>query len=180
MEAGEVSWEPESTEIMRRYTIDVRGKTYTIDVQDMPGETYRVQVEGQEFDIRLVGGEDVSESLEMVAIGEVGTPEGKTVVVPISALAGVHTDTIGSPILSQHEGALGVLEDVVAPMPGVIHAVTVAVGDIIEHGQRMVVLEAMKMKNDLYAPRDGVVAELLVAVGDHVNSGDVLLRLFGK
>jgi biotin carboxyl carrier protein len=163
---------------MRRYTVDVRGKAYTIDVQELGGDTYRVQVEGQEFDVRLVGGEDAAQAMEMVAIGAVGEPEGKAVVIPTPSLAGLETGDIGMTILPQPADQ-DKLEDIVAPMPGVIQAVAIASGDTIQRGQHILVLEAMKMKNDLYAPRDGIVAEVLVVAGDHVNSGDVLARLHG-
>jgi 3-methylcrotonyl-CoA carboxylase alpha subunit len=51
------------------------------------------------------------------------------------------------------------------------------VGDRVQRGQALAVMEAMKMEHTLTAPRDGVVAELLYAVGDQVAEGGELLRL---
>jgi 3-methylcrotonyl-CoA carboxylase alpha subunit len=66
---------------------------------------------------------------------------------------------------------------VVAPMPGRITAVAVAVGDSVAAGQMLVTLEAMKMEQALVAPFDGRVDELSVAAGDQVDEGRVLARV---
>jgi len=64
-----------------------------------------------------------------------------------------------------------------APMPGLIRAVHVEVGDRVEAGAALVVLEAMKMEYTIRAAADGVVAELHVAVGDQVSEGSELLSM---
>ena len=66
---------------------------------------------------------------------------------------------------------------VLAPMPGLVQAVEVVAGDAVAEGQRMVVMEAMKMEHTLRAPRDGVVGEVTVAVGDQVSAGMALVTL---
>jgi acetyl-CoA/propionyl-CoA carboxylase, biotin carboxylase, biotin carboxyl carrier protein len=62
-----------------------------------------------------------------------------------------------------------------APMQGTIVKVLVAVGDTVEVGESMLVLEAMKMENLLSAEMAGTVAEVRVSAGDTVGTGDVLL-----
>jgi acetyl-CoA/propionyl-CoA carboxylase biotin carboxyl carrier protein len=62
-----------------------------------------------------------------------------------------------------------------APMQGTIVKVLVAVGDTVEIGESMLVLEAMKMENHLAAEMSGTVAEVRVGAGDTVGTGDVLL-----
>jgi acetyl-CoA/propionyl-CoA carboxylase biotin carboxyl carrier protein len=66
---------------------------------------------------------------------------------------------------------------VVAPMQGTIVDVLVAVGDTVEAGQGICLLEAMKMENLVEAERSGVVAEVRVVAGDNVGAGDVLVVL---
>ncbi|HEX8772396.1 MAG TPA: biotin/lipoyl-containing protein [Pyrinomonadaceae bacterium] len=61
-----------------------------------------------------------------------------------------------------------------AVMPGKIVRVLVELGDSIEAGQGIVVVEAMKMQNELKSPRAGRVVELQAAPGATVNAGDVL------
>jgi acetyl/propionyl-CoA carboxylase alpha subunit len=62
-----------------------------------------------------------------------------------------------------------------APMPGRMVRVLVEVGDEVEEGQALLVIEAMKMQNELKSPKTGRVAKITVAVGDAVGSGDVLV-----
>ena len=61
-----------------------------------------------------------------------------------------------------------------APMPGRVVRVLVEVGDEVDAGQGVVVIEAMKMQNELKAPKAGRVVRVGVAVGDTVGLGDVL------
>ena len=74
---------------------------------------------------------------------------------------------------SSEAGAEG-RQVLVAPMPGKVVAVLAEVGDAVERGRGILVVEAMKMQNEVKAARDGVVAEIRVAVGDTVNAGQVL------
>jgi acetyl/propionyl-CoA carboxylase alpha subunit len=62
-----------------------------------------------------------------------------------------------------------------APMPGRMVRVLVEVGDEVEEGQALLVIEAMKMQNELKSPKTGRVARIAVGVGDAVGSGDVLV-----
>ncbi|TVS04578.1 MAG: ATP-grasp domain-containing protein [Rhodobacteraceae bacterium] len=66
---------------------------------------------------------------------------------------------------------------VVAPMPGLVKAVFVAAGDVVEEGARLAVLEAMKMEHTLAAARAGTVAEVLVAEGAQIEAGAAMVRL---
>jgi propionyl-CoA carboxylase alpha chain len=65
----------------------------------------------------------------------------------------------------------------VAPLPGSVVQTLVAVGDAVEGGALLVVVEAMKMEHRITAPHAGTVSELRVGVGDQVASGDVLVVL---
>ncbi len=67
----------------------------------------------------------------------------------------------------------------VAPMPGSVIRVAVAVGDEVKQGQALLWLEAMKMEHTISAPADGVVVELNVAKGEQVEVGAVLAVVRG-
>lgn len=73
------------------------------------------------------------------------------------------------------EGGTSGPVEVRAMIPGVVFAVAVAVGDTVSAGQKVVVVEAMKMQNELRAPRDGTVERVAVATGDRIEVGDLLL-----
>ncbi len=64
--------------------------------------------------------------------------------------------------------------DVMVPMQGTIVKVLVAVGDAVEVGQTICLLEAMKMENAVAAEKDGVVKEVRVGAGDSVGAGDIV------
>jgi biotin carboxyl carrier protein len=61
-----------------------------------------------------------------------------------------------------------------APMPGKVVRVLVKVGDEVQEGQGLVVVEAMKMENELRSPKAGKVVELLAVEGAAVESGSKL------
>jgi propionyl-CoA carboxylase alpha chain len=65
----------------------------------------------------------------------------------------------------------------VAPMPGKVIDVRVEVGDRVEAGQTLVLLEAMKMEHPMQAPTAGIVTEVRVATGEQVENGALLLTL---
>ena len=58
-----------------------------------------------------------------------------------------------------------------APMPGKVVKVLARVGDEVQEGQGVVVIEAMKMENEMRSPKDGKVAELFVSEGQAVDGG---------
>jgi len=64
-----------------------------------------------------------------------------------------------------------------APIPGLVASVAVSVGHKVAKGDRLLMMEAMKMQTTVSAPVDGVVEELCVALGDTVESKDLLIRL---
>ena len=66
---------------------------------------------------------------------------------------------------------------VAATLPGLVVAVTVAVGDEVTGGTSLLTIEAMKMQNEVRAPRDGTVVEVAVGAGDTVATGAPLVRL---
>jgi 3-methylcrotonyl-CoA carboxylase alpha subunit len=84
--------------------------------------------------------------------------------------------TVPDPL--QREAAGGAASGhVLAPMPGLVKAVFAQAGQAVQAGDRLAVLEAMKMEHALLAARDGIVAEVLVTDGAQVEAGAALVRL---
>jgi len=67
--------------------------------------------------------------------------------------------------------------NVKAPMPGTILKLKVKVGDAVQKGQVVVILEAMKMENELVAPSDGRIVSIFKNENEMVNAGDVILSM---
>ncbi|MGE5682959.1 MAG: acetyl-CoA carboxylase biotin carboxyl carrier protein subunit, partial [Bacillota bacterium] len=64
-----------------------------------------------------------------------------------------------------------------APMPGMVLKLKKKVGDQVEIGESIVILEAMKMENDLRSPSSGVIKEVCVKEGNSVEKDCILLTI---
>ena len=64
-----------------------------------------------------------------------------------------------------------------SPMPGLIVTVRVREGQEVKRGDRMIVLESMKMQNELSSPSDGIVRNIRIQSGDNVDQNQVLLTI---
>jgi acetyl-CoA/propionyl-CoA carboxylase, biotin carboxylase, biotin carboxyl carrier protein len=106
---------------------------------------------------------------------------GVTVWVPESQLGAAANPGAGprtSPRPRRSSGASAATAGsgrVAVPMQGTIVKVLVGVGDTVDEGQTVCVLEAMKMENNIAADRSGTVAEVKVEAGQSVGSGDVVV-----
>ncbi|HRF97065.1 MAG TPA: biotin/lipoyl-binding protein, partial [Aggregatilineales bacterium] len=79
-------------------------------------------------------------------------------------------------LLAQKRGGLGGGSgEVKSPMPGLIVAVTVEIGQNVTKGQTVVILESMKMQNELKAPVDRVIESISVQKGQSVEKGAPLI-----
>ena len=122
---------------------------------------YKITLNGKAYEIEV---EEISESeaksastAKAPAVAPVAktAPAAKSSAAPVSGGAG----------------------SVNAPMPGTILRVNKNVGDSVNAGESVVVLEAMKMENDINSPKAGVVKALYVNKGDTVASGQVLFEV---
>ena len=101
------------------------------------------------------------------------TVDGKAVSVRYGGAT--HEFIFDDPMLAAaHHAEEG--DVVVSPMTGVVRAVNVRAGSAVAKGDKLIVLEAMKMETSLVAPREATVAELLCGVGETVEGGALLLR----
>lgn len=113
---------------------------------------YEIDVNGQVYQITLK--EISEEDLQQVAQGETELTTSKEV------------DT------QQSEG-----KPVYAPMAGNILSIKVRIGDRVQKGDTLVILEAMKMENEVVAPMDGVVKEIKVSENQGVESNQILVKI---
>jgi len=67
--------------------------------------------------------------------------------------------------------------DVKAPMPGLILKIRKGIGEKVEQGESVIILEAMKMENDLKAPASGIIENIFVTEGSAVEKGTTLLSI---
>ena len=86
-------------------------------------------------------------------------------------------DTLGKEAVAHIKGEPGNPKHIIAPLPGMISEVAVKPGDEVKEGDKLVVIEAMKMLATVSAPEDGVVGEVLLVKGKAADTGDLLVTL---
>ena len=82
-----------------------------------------------------------------------------------------------APVFQQAPACVAGSITVESPMPGKILSVEKKVGDSVEAGQTIMILEAMKMENEIVAPEAGTIASINVSVNQSVEAGEVLATL---
>jgi biotin carboxyl carrier protein len=128
------------------------GRSYRAVILQSEKNVYQVVLEGKTFLVRVAGAQmDVN---------------GREMTVTVDDPRDAPNTTSGSGL----QGS----QSISAPMPGKVVRVMVGEGDIVEHGQGIVVIEAMKMQNLMKSPKDGRVSSLRAVTGATVNAGDVL------
>lgn len=137
--------------------ITVNGRPFTIEVTDDGA----VLVDGIAYDIALEG--------------ETATVSGEPCTVQVTGLATTPVAAVAAPaapaVAAAGAGA------VLAIMPGKIIRVLVEVGQQVQDGQPVCVLEAMKMENELHAHQSGAVQAVHVKPGDDVEKDQVLVEI---
>ncbi|MFN8667296.1 MAG: biotin/lipoyl-containing protein [Gemmatimonadaceae bacterium] len=163
-----------------KYIVDVNGERLEVDL-----EADGVRVEGERVEAHLADVEGTP--IQLVTIGSEmhrvavrrGDARGKYALwmdgyrFEVEALD-ERMRTIRD--LTNASATAGGPRPLVAPMPGLIVRVQVAVGDTVEAGQGIVVMEAMKMENELRSVTGGVVKAILVQPGVAVEKGAVLVE----
>jgi acetyl-CoA/propionyl-CoA carboxylase biotin carboxyl carrier protein len=123
------------------------------EAEELVQRTTTVEVNGKRFDVKMW----VPEAPAAVAAGP-----SKAAKKPTRSSSGSGAAAVGS-------GSIEV------PMQGTIVKVLVEIGQVVEVGQAVVVLEAMKMENQIAADKAGTVKEIKVKAGDTVGAGDVVV-----
>lgn len=164
---------------MRRYTIAVDGKSFTLDVRGLSQDTFEVTIGDRKMAVQLAEGVDLPRSAITpdLAASLSSSPASAPPPPPGPTQSGAAVAPLVLPLARPGVATAGAgIGAVTAPMPGVIAAIEAAPGARVKRGQPLFSLEAMKMLNAIRSPRDGVVAEVLVAQGQTVAFGDPLLR----
>ena len=164
-----------------RYVVDVDGERCTIEVA---GD--EVELDGERVTARLV--DVVGTPVSLLTIGDRvyrlvarrGDARGRYTI----SLDGRRFDiealderTRAIRDLSAASAAAAGPAPLVAPMPGLVVRVSVAVGDVVQPGHGLVVMEAMKMENELRATTGGTVSVVRAVAGTAVEKGAVLVEL---
>lgn len=135
---------------MSNYKFKINGKDYSVAVNSVEGNNASVTVNGVNYNVEL----DSALAAAPAAPAAPATPAPAAQAAPAPA----------APAAAAPAGG----KDIVSPLPGVIISIDVTVGAAVKRGQKVAVIEAMKMENEILADCDGTVSAIHVAKGDSV------------
>ena len=130
---------------MKEYKFKINGKDYAVTIGEAEGKMLSVNVNGADYQVEL---------------------ENAPVAAPAAPAKTAAPATAAAPAAPAGAG-----EKVNSPLPGVIVEVCVKEGQAVKAGQKVAVLEAMKMENEIPAPKDGTVTAIHVTKGDSILEG---------
>ena len=143
---------------MKTYKFKINGNEYNVDINSVEGNIADVTVNGASYKV------------------EMDTPVAPAVpVAPVAAApsqAPVAAAAAPAPAAGSGAGTA-----VTSPLPGVIIEVSVKEGQAVKAGQKVAVIEAMKMENEIQASSDGTVTAILVHKGDSVLEGAEIVKI---
>ena len=157
---------------MAKYQYTVKGVDYEVEIQDIEGNIANVNWNGIPFEVEMkqpvkAGKQKVKLSEERRAEGSeerrVKSEESNSSSASAASTSSAPTAAAGKPV--------------VAPLPGTINEIKVKVGDKVNAGDTVVILEAMKMQNNIEAETSGTITSINVNKGDAVMEGDTLVTI---
>ena len=148
---------------MNKFEYKVQGVDYEVEIEEMEGNIAKVSVNGIPFEVEL---KQPINPAKAISRPKVAAP------APAPAPAAAPAARPAAPAASAGAGTA-----VKAPLPGTITTVNVKVGDKVNVGDTVVVLEAMKMQKNIEAEDAGTVTSIVVSPGDSVMEGAVLLTI---
>jgi len=144
-----------------QYQLKIGAQDFAVEVSEQNAGTLRVSVNGTPYDVIV----------RQTTASAPRTMSAEPARHPAADIETVAAAAGSAPPQPSGDGA------VLAPIPGLILEIKVRVGDMVQAGQAVAVMEAMKMENNLTANLSGVVKEILVQKGSEVATGDVILRI---
>jgi biotin carboxyl carrier protein len=165
----------------RRYTVGLRGREFVLDVHELDADRFEVVVGDETYEVTLSGEADLPRATITPGYQPVGGAGGMAGPPPAAASAPARVTPAPAavpvaPKPGARPGAGAGGASLNAPMPGVILELHVKAGDVVQRGQQIAVLDAMKMHNLIGAPRAGTIGEVCVAPGQAVGHGDPIIR----
>lgn len=140
---------------MKEYKFKIGGKEYNVTVNPKEGKLFDVTVNGATYEVE-------SENAPVAA------PAPQPAAAPAQA-----APAAAAPAAKP----AGAGEKVASPLPGVIIEISVKEGQQVKAGQKVAILEAMKMENEIPAPKDGTITEIHVHKGDTLQEGDPVVTI---
>jgi acetyl/propionyl-CoA carboxylase alpha subunit len=170
------TWHIRALEPAMKFKRSGDAREFEVEIIARDGAELRVRIDGAEIDARV---EPAFDGSTIIEIGErrmraVGARDRNSILV---AMGPAQFEFIRVEQRSGRRAHGLAAHEVIAPMPGKVLKVLVDMGDTVEAGQPLVVLEAMKMETTLYAESAAVIKKISALAGAMVDHGAVLIEL---
>ena len=143
---------------MKRFKFKINGNQYDAEIVSVDDNIAEVEINGTRYSV------EVDKAMQPVK-----TPK------LVRSLSVPSTDIVPSTAKTSSPSAPKGTGTIKSPLPGVILELFVREGDVVKIGQRLLVLEAMKMENNIEADKPGKIVSISKHKGDSVMEGDVLI-----
>lgn len=152
---------------MKKFTYTINGIKYNVEVQSIEDNIAEIEVNGTTYKVEMEPQE-----------GKPAAPKIKKPAAPAAPISRPATAPVAAaPVATPPAASSGGGHEIKSPLPGVILDITVKVGDEVKRGDKLVVLEAMKMENDIKSDKDGKVISISVQKNDNVQEGATLVTI---
>lgn len=145
---------------MKKYNLTINGNAYSVVIEDATDNQLTAEVNGVSHTINI----ESIENLALLAL-EAKPPSER---LPEPTRPSKRFSSKSAPVAGG-EGAI------TTPIPGQIMSIHVSKGDKVRKGQKLIILEAMKLENIISATSDGTVQDILVKEGEVVNQDQALI-----
>ena len=149
---------------MKEYKYIINGKEYAVNIDNLSGDKANVTVNGKAYEVEIVGKEV-----------KAAKPVAKPAAAP--APAAKPAAPAAKPAPAAAPAAAGEGTPFKAPLPGTINDIKVAVGQQVNVGDVVLILEAMKMENEITAEKAGTITSITVNKGDSVMEGTTMFTI---
>lgn len=143
--------------------VRVEGRAFEVEIENLSSRPIVALIEGERFEIWPEETKPAARTSSSAALSASSQPA-------------VQQQSSASNPAKPSSAKNNLIGSVRAPLPGLIMSIAVQVGDHIEVGQEMCVIEAMKMKNSIRAPRTGEIGKVTIKEGDHIQHHDLLFE----
>lgn len=147
---------------MKEYQLKINGNDYNVVVKEVEDSTAEVEVNGTPYHVEYEKPITKQAKKTIKSVTPVARPAATPAAAPVS-----------KPAAAPAAGGAGAT--VTSPLPGIILDIAVKEGDAVKKGQKLIVLEAMKMENIIESTADGTVTSIKVNKGDSVLEGAPLV-----
>ena len=147
------------------FSIDPQKDFENLDIAEVRPGTFHILKNHQSYNAEVVKADLSAKQLTVKVNGRLYEVEIKGKMEQLLEKMGINA------------AASSKVNEIKAPMPGLVLSVDVSAGDTLKKGDAVIVLEAMKMENVLKSPGEGTVKSVEVKQGDAVDKGQVLIKL---